>query len=67
MKKLDPKMIVILVIVTLIIIFSIQNSETVAVKLFFWKISMPRVLLIMGSVLVGVVIGVLYPVKLKGK
>lgn len=67
MKKLDPKMIIILVIVTLIIIFSIQNSETVAVKLFFWKISLPRVLLIMGSVLVGIIIGVIYPFKLKGK
>lgn len=65
MKKLDPKMILIIVIVTIIIIFSIQNSETVAVKLFFWKISLPRVLLIMGSVIVGVVIGILYPMKKK--
>lgn len=67
MKKLDPKMILILVIVGLIIIFSLQNSQTVDVKLFFWKISMPRVFLILGSVIIGVVIGVLYPMRKKLK
>ncbi len=67
MKKIDPKMILILVIVALIIIFSLQNSETVPVKFFFWKITMPRVFLILGSVVIGVIIGVLYPIRNKLK
>lgn len=54
-------MIVILIIVILIIIFSIQNSEVVQLEVFFWKMNIPRVLLIIGSLTIGVIIGLLFP------
>lgn len=63
MKKLNARMILILAIVGLIIIFSIQNSEVVQLRVFFWKVNTPRVLLILGSLIIGVIIGLLFPSK----
>ena len=65
-KKMNPRLILILVIVGLIIIFSLQNSAKVDLRLFFWSISIPRVLLILGSMVLGVIIGLLFPAK-RGK
>ena len=43
----------------LIVIFSIQNSETTTVNVFFWKVSMSRVLIILGSFGIGILVGLL--------
>lgn len=61
MKKLNPRVIVILILVFLLILFSIQNAENVPIKLFFWTASIPRVLLILFSVVVGVLVGLWIP------
>ncbi len=47
----------------LLVIFSIQNSEIVVVKLVFWNFNIPRALLILISFCMGVLLGVLIPVK----
>ena len=65
LKDLNPRMILILVLLSLLIIFSIQNSEIIQLKVFFWNVSIPRILLIMGSLIIGVVIGFLFPLKKK--
>lgn len=65
LKNLNPRMILILVLLSLLIIFSIQNSEIIQLKVFFWNVSIPRILLIMGSLIIGVVIGFLFPLKKK--
>ena len=65
LKNLNPRMILILALLFLLIIFSIQNSEIIQLKVFFWNISIPRILLIMGSLIIGVVIGFLFPLKKK--
>ena len=65
LKDLNPTMILILVLLSLLIIFSIQNSEIIQLKVFFWNVSIPRILLIMGSLIIGVVIGFLFPLKKK--
>lgn len=48
---------------TLIVIFSIQNAEITDVKFLFWKISISRVLVIIGSFSVGVLVGILASMK----
>ena len=48
---------------TVIVIFSIQNVEVTDVKFLFWKLSMSRVLIILGSFAFGVMVGVLASMK----
>ncbi len=50
---------------TLIVFFSIQNVEVTEVKFLAWKISMSRVLVILGSFGIGVLVGVLISMKKK--
>lgn len=57
------KTILALFFVTLIVIFSIQNVEVTEVKFLSWKISMSRVLIILGSFAIGILVGVLISVK----
>ncbi|NQU81057.1 MAG: LapA family protein [Bacteroidetes bacterium] len=65
LKNLNPRMVLILVLLCLLIIFSIQNSEIIQLKVFFWNVSIPRILLIMGSLIIGAFIGFLFPLKKK--
>lgn len=60
--------IVILVLVALIlVIFALQNTEIVLVKLLFWQASIPRALLILICIAVGVIIGLIVPSSSKKK
>ena len=52
-----------LLFITIIVIFSIQNSEVTDIKFLFWKLSMSRVLIILGSFAVGVLVGILVSMK----
>jgi len=54
-----------LVFAVLIVIFSLQNSEVTDVNFLFWKLSMSRVLIILGSFGLGVVVGILVSIKNK--
>ncbi|WP_035086249.1 LapA family protein [Aquimarina latercula] len=47
----------------IIVVFSLQNAEVTDVNFFFWKLSMSRVLIILGSFGVGVLVGVLASMK----
>ena len=51
------KTIIALFFVAIIVIFSIQNAEVTDVKFLIWKISMSRVLVILGSFAVGLAVG----------
>ncbi|MCM4152934.1 LapA family protein [Arenibacter sp. N53] len=48
-----------------IVIFSLQNAEITDVKFLFWKLSMSRVLIILGSFGVGVLVGILVSMRNK--
>jgi len=50
---------------TVIIIFSLQNAEVTYIKFLFWKLSMSRVLVILGSFSIGILVGVLISIKRK--
>lgn len=52
---------VILVVVILIVVFALQNTEIVSIKLWFWEIETPRALLIFACLSIGVIIGFITP------
>lgn len=54
---MKPKIIIILILLVLSFIFVIQNTTIVEVQLFFWKISMARIIMLSFMLLVGFIIG----------
>jgi putative membrane protein len=54
-----------LLFAAIIIIFSLQNAEIIDVKFLFWKLSISRVLLILGSFAIGLLVGVSLSIKKK--
>lgn len=54
-----------IVFIILIVIFSVQNSEVTNVNFLFWKLSMSRVLIILGSFGIGVLVGLLVSISKK--
>ncbi len=59
------KTILAILFAAVIVVFSLQNSEVTDVKFLFWKLSMSRVLIILGSFGVGVLVGILASMKRK--
>ncbi|MCL7763656.1 LapA family protein [Polaribacter sp. Z014] len=51
--------------IVLIVVFSLQNAATTDVNFLFWKVSISRVLVIIGSFSIGILVGVLMSVKFK--
>jgi len=47
------------VVVVLILIFGLQNTETLAVRFLFWHISLPRVVVLFATFGAGVLAGLL--------
>ena len=60
------KAIIILLLAILLIIFALQNTEVVRVKLWFWGMDLPLALLIFVCFAIGVVTGIIIPTS-KGK
>jgi uncharacterized integral membrane protein len=59
------KTILILIFAAIIVIFSLQNAEITDVKFLFWKLSISKVLIILGSFAIGVLLGILISQKRK--
>ena len=59
------KTILALLFISIIVIFSIQNSTVTEVDFFIWKLEMSRVLVILGSFIIGVLVGILVSMKRK--
>jgi len=55
----NPKATLIAILLVLIVIVTLQNTETVDTKVLFMTLSMPRALLLFITLAVGVVIGLL--------
>jgi uncharacterized integral membrane protein len=62
---MKTKTIIALIFATIVVIFSIQNVEVTDVNFLFWKLSMSRVLIILGSFGIGVLVGILVSIKRK--
>jgi len=56
---MKPKTIIILILVVLAVVVVLQNTEIVTLQLFFWKISMSRIIFISFLLLVGFIMGFL--------
>jgi uncharacterized integral membrane protein len=53
----NPKVIAGLVVGLLFVIFLFQNMDDVALRLYFWQVSMPKIILVPLAILVGFVAG----------
>lgn len=62
----NPKVIAGLVVGLLFVIFLFQNMEDVALRVYFWQVSMPKIILVPLAVLVGFVAGFVLA-KIKGR
>ncbi|KPL03070.1 MAG: hypothetical protein AMJ90_04085 [candidate division Zixibacteria bacterium SM23_73_2] len=54
---MKSKSIIILIISLLFLIIILQNTQVVTLQLFFWKIEMSRIILLILTLLIGAVIG----------
>ena len=52
-----------LALAVLFVIFVLQNMHLDYVSFLFWDFSMPRLLLILSTLLIGIVIGALVPFR----
>ena len=51
------RVILAVVLLILIAVLMVQNTETVKVKLFLWTVSMPRIVLMMLALITGAICG----------
>jgi len=49
--------IILFVILALVIVFAVQNTQVVDVQFFFWTLSMSRALLLLGTFVIGLFAG----------
>lgn len=61
-----PKVIAIIVISVLALIILLQNLQTVTFRLFFWKVEVSQLLLVLLMLIIGYILGFL-TAKLTGK
>ena len=52
-----PKFIIVLVLIALLLIILIQNTQVVTLRLFFWKVGMSQIILIPLTMVIGFVVG----------
>ena len=48
---------VLLVLLALVIVFALQNTQVVDVQFFFWTLSMSRALVLLGTLVIGLFAG----------
>jgi uncharacterized integral membrane protein len=51
--------IVFVILLVVILLFVVQNTQVVEVQFVLWKVSMSRALMLLGALLIGIVIGLL--------
>jgi putative membrane protein len=64
---MKTRAIIAIILSILLVIFTIQNIEIVTVRLFFWNPQIPRALLILICICIGIIIGALIPGKKKNQ
>ncbi len=64
---MNLKGIVILVLIVLCLVVFFQNTEVVTFKLFFWELSMSRIVMLLFTLIVGIIIGYVLTTVLRGK
>ncbi len=64
---MNLKGVIILVLIVLCLVVFFQNTEVVTFKLFFWELSMSRIVLLLITLIVGIVIGYILTTVLRSK
>jgi uncharacterized integral membrane protein len=64
---MKPKYIIIIVLTALALIITLQNQGMVTFHIFFWSISMSRILMMVGFLLIGFLVGMLVAQRSKGR
>ena len=59
-KLMKIKLIFGLILLGLVAVVALQNSELVTVKFLLWQLSLPRALMILASMGVGLIAGLLF-------
>ncbi|MDY6843613.1 MAG: lipopolysaccharide assembly protein LapA domain-containing protein [Thermodesulfobacteriota bacterium] len=54
---MKSKFLIIFIIITLVLIFLVQNAQVVTLHLYFWKISMSQIILIPLILIIGFIAG----------
>lgn len=57
---MNPKRIIVLILIGLLIIISIQNVEPVRLNLLFWSTNISKLLLLILVLIVGIFTGILF-------
>ena len=63
---MKTKYIIIIVLTILALVIAFQNTEIVTFHIFFWTISMSRILMMVGFLVVGFLAGLLVSKRSKG-
>ena len=61
------KGVIILVLVVLCLVVFFQNTEVVTFRLFFWELTMSRIILLLITLVLGIIIGYVLTTVLRGK
>ena len=48
---------VIITLLSIFIIFILQNTQVVDIKFLFWQMSLSRVILLLGALFIGILVG----------
>jgi uncharacterized integral membrane protein len=56
-KIMKLRLTITLVLFLLVMIFALQNTATVEIRLLLWQVALPRSLLIFMMLLIGIIIG----------
>jgi uncharacterized integral membrane protein len=54
---MKPKTVIILVIAALFLIILLQNTQVVTLRLYFWQLTMSRIVLLVITLVIGFVVG----------
>jgi putative membrane protein len=65
--NMSYKGIIIIVLIVLCLIIFFQNTEVVTFRVFFWELSMSRIVMLIFTLIVGVVIGYVIATVRRGK
>ncbi len=59
-KKVQFSFWIFIVLAVLLVIFSVQNSEAIQVRVFLWNVHVSLAILLIGTFLTGLITGALY-------
>lgn len=59
-KKVQFSFWIFIILAVLLVIFSVQNSEAIGVRVFLWNVEVSLAILLIGTFLTGLVTGALY-------